>query len=382
MARLMFRASRFLLMAAPVGILGPRFGGLLFIGIAAFAVISLREEANQEAKVEARIKSIPSWANARRAQGGPLLAAWQKWLLIWGSWGWKSEPLLARSWFSSGRLIPSERSYMLVDDEDRSSFASRLAVISLLAGLAGLPLAIIAIGWVGGGSLGVQSGSPYHRVYDLSLILLIASYAVLTQLHDRIFLFTSAHLSDPELEAMCAPAELRVSYVPQPADRWLRAGLLDRPWRKAVLLNAIDYERLPRDEIKALVAHEMVHLRHHHDLFFGVQLRLILIGVAAVYWVLDLFGLIPTLPNPPLPVSLGILGAVVVAGVVVLPYLQGRVAEREAYLGAASTLGAAAVLRVLRRDTAPQPAWVRQLIAELDRRADAEARLRAEGDPR
>src|SRR6266849_3728075 len=181
MARLMFRASRFLLMAAPVGILGPRFGGLLFIGIAAFAVISLREEAQQEAKVEARIKQMPEWASARRAQGGPtpLLAAWQKWLLIWGSWGWKSEPLLARSWFSRGRLVPSERSYMLVDDEDRSAPSSRLAVIALLVGLAGLPLAIIAIGWVGGGSLGVQSSSPYHRLYDLSLILLIASYVVL-----------------------------------------------------------------------------------------------------------------------------------------------------------------------------------------------------------
>src|SRR5205807_8449239 len=68
--------------------------------------------------------------------------------------------------------------------------------------------------------------------------------------------------------------ELRISYLPQPANRWLRAGLLDRPWRRAVLINAIDYERLPRDEIKALVAHEMVHLRRHHDLLYGVQLRL------------------------------------------------------------------------------------------------------------
>ncbi|HEV2032989.1 MAG TPA: hypothetical protein VGU71_02130 [Candidatus Dormibacteraeota bacterium] len=383
MARILFRISRFLLMAAPVGILG-RFGGLLFIGIAAFAAISLREEAKEEAKVEARIKQIPTWANARRAQGGPapLLAAWQKWLLIWGSWGWKSEPLLARSWFWKGRLIPSERSYMLVDEEDRPSLASRLAVIALLVGLAGLPLAIIAIGWLGGGSLGVQSGSPYHWVYDLTLILLIASFVVMTQLHEQIFLFTSVHISDPELEAMCAPAELRVSYLPQPADRWLRAGLLDRPWRKAVLINAIDYERLPRDEVKALVAHEMVHLRNHHDLLFGAQLRLVLVGTAAVYWVLDLFGLIPVLPNPPLAVSLGILAAVVVAGVAVLPYLSGRVAERDAYVGAAAAVGAAPVLRLLRRDGAQHPAWVRQLMVELDRRADAEAQPRAEGGPR
>lgn len=378
----MFRASRFLLMAAPVGILGPRFGGLLFIGIAAFAAISLREEAKEEAKVEARIKQMPSWANARRAQGGPLLAAWQKWLLIWGSWGWKSEPLLARSWFSKGRLIPSERSYMLVDEDDRPSLPDHVIVIALLIALMGMPLAIIAIGWPGGGSLGVQSGSSYHRVYDVTLLLLIASYVVLTQLHERIFLFTSTRLTDPELEAMCAPAELRVSYLPQPADRWLRAGLLDRPWRKAVLVNAIDYERLPRDEIKALVAHEMVHLHNHHDLFFGVQLRLVLVGIAAVYWVLDLFGLIPVLPNPPLPISLGILGAVVVAGVVVLPYLSARIGERNAYVGAADAVGAAPVLRLLRKDGFPHPPWMRKLMAELDKRADAEARLRAEGGTR
>jgi Zn-dependent protease with chaperone function len=382
MARLMFRASRFLLMAAPVGILGPRFGGLLFIGIAAFAAISLREEALEEAKVEARIKHMPAWANARRAQGGPILAAWQKWLLIWGSWGWKSEPLLARAWFSNGRLIPSERSYMLVDEESKPSLTDRLAVIALLVALIAMPLAIIAIGWLGGGSLGVQSASPYHWIYDLTVLLLIASYGVLTQLHEQIFLFTSVHVSDPELEAMCAPAELRVSYLPQPADRWLRAGLLDRPWRKAVLINAIDYERLPRDEVKALVAHEMVHLRKHHDLLFGVQLRLILVGIAAVYWVLDLFGLIPVLPEPPLAISLAILGAVVIAGVAVLPYLSTRVAEREAYVGAAEAVGAAPVLRLLRGDGAPRPAWVRQVMAELDKQADEEARLRAQDRPR
>ena len=384
MARLLFRASRFLLMAAPVGILGPRFGGLLFIGIAAFAVTSLREEAQEEAKVEARIKQMPSWANARRAQGGPspVLEAWQKWLLIWGSWGWKSEPLLARSWFSKARLVPSERSYMLVDEEDEPSLSNRLAVIALLVALAGLPLAIIAIGWVGGGSLGVQTGSPYHWVFDLSLLLLIAGYVVLTQLHEQIFLFTSVRISDPELEAMSAPAELRISYLPQPANRWLRAGLLDRPWRRAVLINAIDYERLPRDEIKALVAHEMVHLHRHHDLLYGVQLRLILVGIAAVYWVIDLIGPIPTLPNPPLPISLGILGAAVVAGVVLLPYLSGRLAERDAYMGAADAVGAAPVLRLLRADGAPQPQWVREMTAELAKRADAEARLRTEGEPR
>jgi Zn-dependent protease with chaperone function len=382
MARLLFRASRFLLMAAPIGILGPRLGGLLFIGITAFAVTSLREEAREEARLEARIRQMPAWANARRTQGGPVLAAWQKWLLIWGSWGWKSEPLLARSWFAMGRLVPSERSYMLVDDEERPSLSGRLAVIALLAGLVGMPLAIIAIGWLGGGSLGVQSASPYRPVFDLTLILLIASYAVLTLLHEQIFLFTSVSLSDPQLEAMSAPAELRVSYLPQPAGRWLRAGLLDRPWRKAVLINAIDYERLPRDEVNALVAHEMVHLRHHHDLLFGVQLRLILVGLALIYWTLDLLRLLPALPDPPLSVSLGILTAVVVAGVVVLPYLSVRVAERDAYLGAAAAVGAAPVLRLLRRDGAPQPAWVRRLMAELDSRADAEARLRAEGGPR
>lgn len=382
MARLIFRASRFLLMAAPVGILGPRFGGLLFIGIAAFAVTSLQQEAQEESKLEARLKQMPSWANARRAQGGPLLAAWQKWLLIWGSWGWKSEPLLARAWFAMGRLIPSERSYMLIDDEDRPSRTGRLAVIALLVGLVGLPLAIIAIGWLGGGSLGVQSASPYHRVFDVTLILLVVSYAVMTQLHERIFLFTSVRITDPELEAMCAPTELRLSYLPQPANRWLRAGLLDRPWRKAVLINAIDYERLPHDEVKALVAHEMVHLRNHHDLLFGVQLRLVLVGVALVYWVLDLLGALPALPNPPLAVSLGILAAIVVAGVVFLPYLSSRVAERDAYMGAAAAVGAAPVLRLLRGDGAPQPAWVRQLMAELEKRADAEARLRAEGGPR
>ena len=382
MARLTFRASRFLLMAAPVGIMGPRLGGLLFIGIAAFAVTSLQREVREEAQVEARIKRMPSWANARRAKGGPLLAAWQKWLLIWGSWGWKSEPLLARSWFAMGRLIPSERSYMLVDDEDKPSRSGRLAVIALLVGLVGLPLSIIAIGWLGGGSLGVRSGSPYRWVFDLALILLIASYVVLTLLHEQIFLFTSVRISDPELEAMCAPAELRVSYLPQPANRWLRAGLLDRPWRKAVLINAIDFERLPRDEVKALVAHEMVHLRKHHDLLFGVQLRLILVGLALVYWVLDLLRLLPAVPNPPLAVSLTLLAAVVVLGVVVLPYLSSRVAERDAYLGSAAAVGAAPVLRLLRGNGAPQPAWVRQLMAELDKRADAEARLRTEGGPR
>ncbi len=382
MARILFRASRFLLMAAPVGIIGPRLGGLLFIGIAAFAVTSLQQEGQEEARLEARLRQMPSWTNARRAQGGPTLAAWQKWLLIWGSWGWKSEPLLARSWFGSGRLIPSERSYMLVDDEARPSRSGRLAVIAALVALMGLPLAIIAIGWLGGGSLGFQSGSPYRWVFDLTLILLIASYVVLTLLHEQIFLFTSVRISDPELEAMCAPAELRISYLPQPANRWLRAGLLDRPWRKAVLINAIDYERLPRDEVKALVAHEMVHLRNHHDLLFGVQLRLILVGLALVYWALDLFRLVPELPSPPLAVSLGIFGAVVVAGVIVLPYLAGRVVERGAYVGAAAAVGAAPVQRLLRRDGAPQPAWVRQLMGELDKKADAEARQRAEGGPR
>ena len=382
MARLLFRASRFLLMAAPVGIMGPRLGGLVFIGVAAFAASSLQQESREEGKLEARIRQMPSWANARRAQGGPVLAAWQKWLLIWGSWGWKSEPLLARSWFAAGRLVPSERSYMLVDDEAQPSRAGRIAVIALLAALAGLPLSIIAIGWLGGGSLGVQSGSAYHRVFDVALILLIASYVILTQLHEQIFLFTSVRATDPELEAMCTPAALRISYLPQPAHRWLRAGLLDRPWRRAVLINAIDYERLPRDEIKALVAHEMVHLRQHHDLMFGVQLRLMLIGLALVYWAADLLGVLPTIPNPPLAVSLFIFAAVIVLGAVVLPYLASRVAERRAYMGAADAVGAAPVLRLLRADGAPQPGWVREMTAELEKRADAEARLRAEGGPR
>jgi Zn-dependent protease with chaperone function len=382
MARLLFRVSRFLLMAAPAGVMGPRLGGLLFIGVAAFAVTALQQEIKDEAQLESRLKQMPSWLEARRAQGGPQLAAWQKWLLVWGSWGWKGEPLLARAWFSKGKLIPSERSYMLVDDENEPSASDRLAVIALLLGLLAMPLSVIVVGWFLGGSLGVQAGSVYRGAFDVTLILLIASYFVLTLLHEQIFLFTSIAASDPELEAMCRPAALRISYMPQPAHRWMRAGLLDRPWRKVVFINAIDYERLTRDELKALVAHEMVHLQQHHDLLFGVQLRLLLVGAALLYWTLDLFRLLPALPNPGAAQSLVILLGVIFLGLFVLPYGQGRVAERRAYLGAAATVGAAPVLRVLRADSVRHPSWVRQVMSELERQADAEARARAEDRPR
>jgi Zn-dependent protease with chaperone function len=382
MARLLFRISRFLLMAAPAGIMGPRLGGLLFIGVAAFAVTGLQQEVKEEAQLESRLKQMPSWMEARRAQGGPQLAPWQKWLLVWGSWGWKGEPLLARAWFVKGKLIPSERSYMLIDDETEPSAYDRLAVIALLLGLLAMPLSVIVVGWFLGGSLGVQAGSAYRGAFDVTLILLIASYVVLTQLHEQIFLFTSVAARDPELEAMCRPAALRISYMPQPAHRWMRAGLLDRPWRKVVFINAIDYERLTRDELEALVAHEMVHLKQHHDLLFGVQLRLLLVGAALVYWTLDLFRLLPTLPNLGTAQSLVIFLGVIFLGLVVLPYGQGRVAERRAYLGAAATVGAAPVLRVLRADSVNHPSWVRQVMSELERQADAEARSRAEDRPR
>ena len=308
---------------------------------------------------------------------------------------------------------------MLVDEEDQPSLSDRLAVIALLVALAGLPLAIIAIGWVGGGSLGVQTGSPYHWVFDLSLLLLIAGYVVLTQLHEQIFLFTSVRISDPELEAMSAPAELRISYLPQPANRWLRAGLLDRPWRRAVLINAIDYERLPRDEIKALIA----------KVATGASLTL---GESAHAFDRMMSGeatpsqMAALLPDPfdsgarPLhhgaghsdrravfpqcadsahvtsravhdrgvelddtvEVRVAAVPNGVVAGVVLLPYLSGRIAERDAYMGAADAVGAAPVLRLLRVDGAPQPQWVREMTAELAKRADAEARLRTEGETR
>lgn len=368
MARLLFRSSRFLLMAAPAGVLGPRFGVLLFFGVAGFTAVALQQELKEEARLEARLKLMPAWTSARRNQRGPTLDAWQKWLLVWGSWGWKSEPLLARSWFGKGSLIPSERSYMLVDDDAGQSSGDRLAVVALLLFLIALPVTVIAIGWIAGGTLDAQPGTPQRRALDVALLLLIASYVMLTQFHEQIFLFTSVRANDPELEAMCRPAELRITYVPQPADRWLRAGLLDRPWRKVVLVNAIDYERLPRDEVKALIAHEMVHLRRHHDLLFGVQLRLIVVGIGFVYWTLDLVGLLPRLPNPPTPVSLLIFFGVIAIGLFGLPYLQGQFAERAAYLGAADAVGAAPVLRLLRADTAPRPAWVQRLVRELEKR--------------
>lgn len=373
MARLLFRSARFLLMAAPAGILGIRFGGLLFIGVAGLAVVSLQQEAKEEAKLEARLKAMPAWTSARRAQGGPVLEAWQKWLLIWGSWGWKSEPLLARSWFGPGRLIPSERSYMLVD-EDGPTSPEPLRVIALLTFLIALPLTVIAIGWVAGGTLDASAGTPQRKAFDVAVLLLIASYVVLVRIHESIFMFTSVRAADPELEAMCKPAELRISYIPQPADRWLRAGLLDRPWRKAVLINAIDYATLPRDELEALVAHEMVHLHARHDLLYGVQLRLLVIGVAFVYGIVDLAGRMPHFPNPPIAVSLVIFFGVIALGLVVLPYLGGRVAELQAYRGAARAVGAAPVLRLLRADNAPRPRWVRDLMADLERNADAESR--------
>jgi Zn-dependent protease with chaperone function len=241
---------------------------------------------------------------------------------------------------------------------------------------------VIVVGWFLGGSLGVQAGSAYRGAFDITLILLIASYFVLTQLHEQIFLFTSTAASDAELEAMCRPAALRISYMPQPAHRWMRAGLLDRPWRKVVFINAIDYERMTRDELKALVAHEMVHLEQHHDLLFGVQLRLLLVGAALLYWTLDLFRLLPALPNLGTAQSLVILLGVIFLGLFVLPYGQGRVAERRAYLGAAATVGAAPVLRVLRADSVRHPSWVRQVMSELERQADAEARARADDRPR
>jgi len=274
MARILFRASRFLLMAAPVGIMGPRLGGLLFIGIASFAVTSLQQEAREESKLEARIKHMPAWANARRAQGGPLLAAWQKWLLIWGSWGWKSEPLLGRSWFAMGRLVPSERSYMLIDDDEQPSRSGRLAVIALLAGLMFMPLAIIAAGWLGGGSLGVQAASPYRWVFDLTLILLAASYVVLTLLHEQIFLFTSVRISDPELEAIVPARALgELARIAQGADEiqlgvdenhvffatdgaWLTTRRIDGqfPNYKQLIPEAFEYEvKLPREELLDVV---------------------------------------------------------------------------------------------------------------------------------
>ncbi len=368
MARLLFRSSRFLLMAAPSGVLGPRFGVLLFLGVAGFTAIALRQEVAEEARLEARLKLMPAWTSARRQAGGPALDAWQKWLLVWGSWGWKSEPLLARSWFGKGRLIPSERSYMLVDEDERQTSGDRLAVVALLLFLFALPVTVIAIGWIAGGTLDARPGTPQRHALDVALLLLIASYVMLTQFHEQIFLFTSLPAHDSEFEAMCRPAELRITYIPQPAGRWLRAGLLDRPWRKVVLINAIDYERLPRDEIKALIAHEMVHLRRHHDLLFGVQLRLIVIGIAFVYWALDLVSLLPRLPNPPTPISVVIFFGVIALGLFGLPYLQGQFAERAAYLGAADAVGAAPVLRLLRADTAPHPAWVQRLMDELEKR--------------
>lgn len=377
MARLLFRASRFLLMAAPAGLLGVRFGGLLFIGVAAYAASAMQAEYQEESKLEARMKAMPAWTAARSANSGPVLAAWQKWLLVWGSWGWKGEPLLARSWFARGKLIASERSYMLVDGDAEQATSRKAAVIALLAGLSVIPLAVIALGWTTGAELGAPPGSAARRIVDVALLLLIVGYVVLTQIHEQIYLFTSVRAQDPELEAMARPAQLRISYMPQPAKRWLRAGTLDRAWRKVILINAIDYERLPRDEVRALVAHEVVHLRKHHDLLFGVQLRLIVVGLGFVYWLADLAGVLPPLPAVATPASAVIFFALIAAGLA-LPFVSGRYAERQAYLGAADGVGAAPVLRLLRADDAPRPAWIRDVMKELDARADAEARKRGE----
>lgn len=363
-------------MVAPMALVDPRFGIIVVAGCAVGAALWMRGEAEQEARVEHRIRSLPIWMDARQAGAGPLLRAWQKWLVVWGSWGWKGEPLLVRRPFQPARLVPSERSYMLVDEDIPVTNGDRLQVVGLGCLLPGVPLLIVVVGWVGQGWL------PHSRAFQVVLILFALGYWWLLLLQDSIVLFTSTPCADAELAAYCAPAELRLSYLPQPAHRWILGGALDRPWRRAVFVNAIDYAKLSRSELVAVVAHEAVHLRHHHDRYLGQRPLWLLTFVGFVAAMLRLLGLATGPFNwanslPP-AVGLGVIVAIVVWFVFVRPHLAGAVAEVDAYRGAARISGVAPVLRLLQTGTGPRPRWMRRLIMELEAQAASDASARRE----
>jgi hypothetical protein len=361
-ARYTFRILRYLGMVTLISLVDPRYGIPLALGLFLIAFLWIDRETREETEVGSRYAQnlrLPVWAAAREVSPAPLVPSWAKWFLLYETWGVKGEPLLISRLFSPARFVRTERSYTLLDDDHDAGWQERMKVIALVGLLAALPAVALVAGWAFGGWRG--SADTTAAFWTCLTVFSVGFWSVLL-LDDRVMTLTSRPCPDPDLRELCAPAELRISYRPQLLRFWIRGGAVERPWKQVAYIAANDYESLPADERRAIVAHEAVHLRQHHDLYLGstpVMFVAAVSGLAVIgHWLGlplgNIFGWANSWPRPLASIA---LIAFVAIFVVVMPYLRQAVAEPAAHRGAARVVGPAPVLRLLGTPPSARLSW-------------------------
>ncbi|HEY4870348.1 MAG TPA: hypothetical protein VIJ03_00470 [Candidatus Dormibacteraeota bacterium] len=362
-ARFTFRILRYLGMVTLISLVDPRYGIPLALGLSLIAFLWIDRETRAESEVGSRYAQnlrLPVWAAAREVSVAPLVPPWAKWFLLYESWGVKGEPLLISGLFRPARFVRTERSYTLMDEDQDAGWRDRVKVIVLIGLLTALPLVALVAGWVFGGWRGTADSTA--AFWTCITVFSVGFWSVLL-LDDRVMTLTSRPCPDPDLSALCAPAELRISYRPQLLHLWIRGGAVERPWKQVAYIAANDYESLPADERRAVVAHEAVHLRQHHDLYLGstpVMFVAAVSGLAVLgHWLGiplgNIFGWANSWPRPVASVA---LIAFVAIFVVVMPYLRQALAEPAAHRGAARVVGPEPVLRLLGTPASARLSWM------------------------
>jgi hypothetical protein len=361
--RFTFRILRYLGMVILISLVDPRYGIPLALGLFLIAFLWIDRETREETEVGSRYAQnlrLPVWAAARDVSVAPLVPPWAKWFLLYESWGAKGEPLLISKLFRPARFVRTERSYTLLDSEQDAGWRERAKVIALIVLLAALPAVALVAGWALGGWRG--SADTSGAFWTCLTVFSVGFWSVLL-LDERVMTLTSRACPDAELRELCAPAELRISYRPQLLRFWIRGGAVERPWKQVAYIAANDYESLPADERRAVVAHEAVHLRQHHDLYLGSTPVMFVAAVAALavigHWLGLPFGNVFGWANSwPRALASLVLLAFVAIFVVVMPYLRQAVAEPAAHRGAAQVVGPEPVLRLLGTPPSARLSWM------------------------
>jgi hypothetical protein len=384
-ARYSFRILRYLGVLALVCLVDPRYGIPLGVALFVIAFLWIDRETLDERAMQQRVAQnlrLPVWAASRENATAPIVPPWAKWFLLYEMWGAKAEPLLVSHLFRPARFLRTERSYTLVDEDREGGRVDAIKVVLLMVGLVAVPVVALTAGWV---FQGWRGSAETATAFWICLTALSVGFWGLLLLDDRVMTLTSRPCPDPELRVLCAPAELRISYRPQLLNLWIRGGAVERPWKRVAYISANDYESLPPDERRAIVAHEAVHLKHHHDLYLGstpVMLLAAVAGLAVVgHWLgLPFANIFATANAWPRSVAvLAILGLVAVF-VIVMPYLRQAVAEPDAYRGAARVVGAQPVLRLMGTPPSARLSWL-GLLPVPNVAAELEAQLRKDGHP-
>lgn len=362
-ARYTFRILRYLGMITVISLIDPRYGLPLALGLFLVAFFWIDRETLAERDAGGRFAQnlrLPVWASAREDSAAPVVPPWAKWFLLYEMWGAKGEPLLVSGLFRPARFVRTERSYTLLDEDQDASLPERIKVILLMVVLAALPVIALLAGWA---FQGWRESSGTATAYWICLTVFTAGFWLILLLDDRVMTLTSRPCPDPTLRRLCEPAELRISYRPQLLHLWIRGGALERPWKRVAYISANDYESLPPDERAAIVAHEAVHLRRHHDLYLGTTPIMLVAALGSLFAIAHWLGLpagslLGWADRLPRSLAVLLLLAFVAIFVVVMPYLRQAVAEPDAYRGAAKVVGPGPVLRLMGVPPSARLSWM------------------------